>query len=440
MQSVHVSHTIEAMVAVTVRFHAGDFFAEADVTVPRKATLAELLSDLITLTDAPRISRPWQPATLAGSPLSATVPLAETAVDHGDIIVFQPQHARPQPIARDAAESLAYAAQVSDKNITTALLTHGVSASALLLGLCVLLTWLPTWAALGIAGLAGTIVCLWKPQMWSVAWCTIACLASGVAAWVSVDHVAGWAAGLAAACVLVCAAHLCRIATVSVPVVAAFLSAGVLGSVGFAFQHGGPAVLAVHIMLLCGPLVATACAGLHVPRLPSAGQPLELSDPAINEAADTATRAIRAREIYNGLIVGAAVVHCGALLALVLHPPKVATGWVVALCAVIMCATCIHAVRHSAVIVTVAYGIISASALLTAGWLSISLENPYVSVLCGLIAVAGVSLPLWLPRCGPIQPTQLVWWERLEGICLAASFPLSLHVAGVFAFIRHWGM
>lgn len=436
---MHVSHTIEAMVALTVRFHAGKFFAEADVTVPRAATLAELLDDLTTITDAPRISRPWQPATLSGSPISATTPLSRTSLDHGDIVVFQPQHARPQPLTRDAAESMAYAAQATDKNITSALLNHGVSASAFFLGFCALLPWLPLWVCGVIVGGLACLVCLWKPQMWLLAWCGMAALAGAACVWVGPEHPPGWATGIFVACVGICLAHVLSVKTVTVSVVAAALACGALLGIGLLFGQGAATIMAAHILLLSGPAVSTATAGLHVPRLPSAGQPLELADPEPNATANTASRADSARKVYNGLVLGVAGAHCVALIVLLRTPPAVASGWIIGLCTAITCATLIHAVRHTAVAVTIGYSLIAATSLGAAAWLSVPLMHPYLSTLIGVMALAGMSLPVWLPRIGAPQPTHLVWWERLESICLAAIFPLSLHIAGVFALIRNWG-
>ena len=53
-----------------------------DLAVPRNSSIAEILDEVLTLADAPRISRPWQATTAAGVLIDAAQPLAHTFYRH----------------------------------------------------------------------------------------------------------------------------------------------------------------------------------------------------------------------------------------------------------------------------------------------------------------------------------------------------------------------
>ena len=59
-----------------------------DLAVPRNSSIAEILDEVLTLADAPRISRPWQATTAAGVLIDAAQPLAHTPLTHGSTIVY----------------------------------------------------------------------------------------------------------------------------------------------------------------------------------------------------------------------------------------------------------------------------------------------------------------------------------------------------------------
>ena len=96
---------------LTVRIHAGTFHKEADVALPLSSSVGELLAEITDLVDAPTISEPWRASTASGRAIDLTAPLAATALTEGSILVISPRERRPAPVIRDAAESLAAAAE-----------------------------------------------------------------------------------------------------------------------------------------------------------------------------------------------------------------------------------------------------------------------------------------------------------------------------------------
>ena len=76
-----------------------------DLAVPRNSSIAEILDEVLTLADAPRISRPWQATTAAGVLIDAAQPLAHTSLAHGSTIVLSPHRDVEPPVLCDAAES-----------------------------------------------------------------------------------------------------------------------------------------------------------------------------------------------------------------------------------------------------------------------------------------------------------------------------------------------
>ncbi|WP_460490825.1 EsaB/YukD family protein, partial [Corynebacterium nasicanis] len=99
--------SIDHVLRLTTRFQIGAYQREADVALPAGSTLGEVIPEIVTLVGAPRISRPWLATTAAGVPLDPAVPLHQTSLDHGAVVVLTPRHEGALPVIRDAAEALA---------------------------------------------------------------------------------------------------------------------------------------------------------------------------------------------------------------------------------------------------------------------------------------------------------------------------------------------
>ncbi|NMB22302.1 MAG: type VII secretion integral membrane protein EccD, partial [Corynebacterium sp.] len=81
-------------------------FAMADLSLPAWSSLAEILEEVLDLTGAPTISRPWVARTATGIPIDPGIPLSHTQLEQGGVLVLSPERDLPAPVIRDAAEAL----------------------------------------------------------------------------------------------------------------------------------------------------------------------------------------------------------------------------------------------------------------------------------------------------------------------------------------------
>lgn len=435
--TVAVDHALR----LTVRFHVGTYRREADLALPSASALADLLPEITGLCGAPRISRPWQAATAAGVELDPAVPLHRTGLDHGDILILTPRHDAPSPVVRDSAEALVDAAAAP---AATGLATAGAVTGCLSLVLVILL-FQPAWVALAAGSAAALLVLLWRRGI-RVLGLLAALLAAGAGAAVVLadapadDSSHGWAA----LAVVLCAT----------------LGAGAAAATGGLGRRGGAALAAGGVLLLAAvpgfflpadtapaalvllaglalittaPGIAGRWAGLRVPRLPTAGQNLAVSD---DPPAGTPHRARRALDLHEGLALGTAL----GMVPAVLFIGWSGGGFAQALCAATAGAVLLHAARHrhavpawAWLLTGLAAGLGSVLAAVNGG------GHPVLAGVATIVALAGLSAPLWAERVPELAPTTVVWWERLEMLAVAAALPLAAHLVGLFALIRGMG-
>lgn len=425
---------------MTVRVSAVSFHRDIDLTLPTSSTFAEVLPELATFIDLPRIHRPWEASTVGGAPLDMHTPLHKLKLRDGAVTVLRPQESIEPPVVRDAAESLASAA-------VDTLDTTGLAHLSTFAGVCALtvLAWMFTSpaVALGIGALAVFALAvlsrssaLYAPLP-GVAAVAVACWVAGIpGAWAPVDIALGVFAGAATACTLVLLGAVLGLAgtfaaacTVTLSVL---LSTGACGVwLPSAQAPAALTVLAGLLTVLSTPAVATRAAGLKVPRVPTAGEAFATADgyqPDVDERS--------ARAITLVAAISCAVAAC-------MLPALIATSWAGGAwaCALSVCtagALGIYASRHHypvprAALVTAALGAVFACALAVA-----RTESPHpaaigVALLVTLIAATAV---LWVAKIPELEPTTVVWFERAETAAIIAAFPLALHIAGLFALIR----
>lgn len=441
--------SVDHVLRLTVRFQIGAYLREADVALPAGSTLAEVIPEIVALVGAPRISRPWLATTAAGTPLDAAVPLHQTSLDHGSVVVLTPRHEGAMPVIRDAAEALAEApTQPTTRGLAAAGALGGTAATVLLAT-----AHLPWSQAFGLGALAALAVLFVRREVRVLA-PVILVLAALAAAAATLESArpeeltaapsigfAVFAAVGAGVAGLVLLIVLGGIGARTAAATAAVLGLGSIAAVGaFLPAHtSDPALAAPALAVAAGviavgqiPGLAVRAAGLKVPRLPTAGQDLAVAD---SDRQDVDSRARRARLLHEGAAIGATIVLLPALLAIGSRGGAFAQ----ALCVAAAGAVLLHAVRHRQAVAAWAWLLTGLAATVAAGWAAAEPGQPLQWGVAGVLALTMLSAPLWAPAVPDLEPTAVVWWERAESLALAASLPLAAHLAGLFVAIRGLG-
>lgn len=481
---------VSQRINVTFRCHVGSFATDADLALPSRSTLDEVMDEVLRIIGAPPLTRPWAITTAAGTPLGRSLPL-EDVVSHGELIYLSPAEDPAPPVIKDSAEALAATAGSGGApGAAWAWSLAALSALALLAS-----AYVPVAAAIAVAAALGFALALWVRPSPAVAGWIIAMAAAagwtGISNWsASSDSTGGLlihdvlefllpptvveaALGGAIACACAGLALAITHATglVGPRTAAATLTAITItvAAVGGLFMPGpedspAPLVSAAAAALITGlilvaiaPGLTTRAAGLSVPRLPTAGQSLDISD-ALPTRVDL--RALRAQALYDGLAFGlaAALIPAWAVLALagsgltaVWDGPfgisATTTGFAQGLSLAYAGAMVLHAARHASRFASWALSLIGLAAVVSAAvaaWLSRgewSTTTGHIIwfVIAALALVAGVTAPLWAPRIPHLEPTTIVWFERAESLTIAASLPLAAHLLGLFMLIRGLG-
>lgn len=444
----HVS--LDHVLRLTVRFHVGGYHREADVALPAGSSLADLIPEIVTLCGAPRISRPWHAMTAGGQQLDAAVPLHQTPLDHGSVIVLTPRHESAAPVIRDAAESLvATAPGTGASGLPTAASLAGCAGLIILV-----LAFHPASVALAVGAAAAVAMFIWARRFRALG--TAAVLLATLAAGASVLEAAdpadrltpdtlGWA-GLAAVGAML-ASLLCTgvLGGVGTRTGAALISLAVFATVGacgsFLPAHAtGPVVAAAALVVGTGiPVIAalpgwaSKAAGLRVPRVPTAGQDLAVADEV---QVDVDDRARRAQRLHEGFSLGTAAALAPALLTI----GGQGGGFALATCVAAAGAVLLHAARHHQPVVAWAWLLIGLAGAVGAALAAAhGSGHPLQLGIAGLVVLAAVAAPAWTPHVRDLEPTTVVWWERAESLAVAAALPLAAHQAGLFALIRGLG-
>ncbi|WP_187975108.1 type VII secretion integral membrane protein EccD [Corynebacterium poyangense] len=434
------------VVRLTIRIHVGNYHREADLAIPTSSTLAEVLGDITALCNAPKIDRPWQVATVTGQLFDQTRPLAALGVHHGDILVLSPRLESEMPVLRDAAEALVHRSPNPSLHLENYLPFAATILSMWVL-LALALDSVPYWSRIFLLTL-GLIAIHYRSQhnlLLSVS-TVVSALSTGFLFAIPELHLPhgqqlAWALVAALACGGVVLMLLNFSSTVNIALnavamvcaVAGLMSAIALGS-GLSYRGLAAMLVLVAVLIpLTAPHAAIYLAGLKVPRLPSPGQAFTIADEQIP---DIDGKVERAEKLHDGFLAGATLCMVPAIIALGWN----GDGWVVALCVSCSIAISIHALRYrrpggTLALSLMALGCIIALilAVIHAGFVTWALA------LCLGLCLFLCAAPLWAAHLARLQPTTLVWFERAESIALALSIPLTLHLMGLFGFIRGLG-
>lgn len=443
---------VDHIMRLVLRVHVGAYRREADVAIPAGSSVGEILEELTTLMEAPRISRAWQAMTATGTPIDLAAPLATTGLTQGDVLVLTPHSEHPRVVVRDAAEAL------SDRDPDAPgygpRINGGVAFGSVVgvLGFlwlaCAPPINLSPALGLGIAALLLLVIISWRRDLRSLGSVFMLLCASSAATYVlgdSTRDVVSWAWAISSAAGFALAAIIPLIAlgvagprqTTALAIASMHVGlAGITVAVSGRLLAGAGLCVALGlVMISLIPRVAASLAGLKVPTLPSAGQDLAVSDIADPQVT---TKARRALDLQAGLHMGnAAATALGLLIIAAISggPFTQALG----LCACV--AVLFHALRHRGAIATWSLGVLGAVALGCSLWAALSPDMSHVvQFVIGALCVMGcLTLVLWAPLLKNIQPTTIVWLERSETLALAACLPLAAHVAGLFSSIRGLG-
>ncbi|MBC3186006.1 type VII secretion integral membrane protein EccD [Corynebacterium sp. zg-331] len=423
-----------------MRLHAGSYRREADLAVPAHSSLSEVLDELLALCGAPLLTRPWQALTAGGQVIEPTTALAHTGLRDGDTLLLGPQRERVHPVLLDATEALTEETTRSARPVPPSFLAHVTATTALFILVVALSHWLPLWVAFLPTTIAALILTLWTHPLPGVIATGTACAGASGFFWIYRGQPQDWPAyalltGLlstAAALVLFgLAAHGLPIRFIAVASTVCVLVSSAVAAWFVLRDLSGTAALTTLLgffLVALSPRLATACAGLAPPRLPSAGQDLGLSDAPLPHIEG---RARRARLLYEGIHLGLALIVVPALLGIGFTASRspAGLGFGIALVCGIGLIFALHALRHPHPLVLCSHAAVSLAAIAA---LAVAAGSSLaVLAIAGILCLAGMSMPWWLPRLPAPEPTQLLWWERLESLAIAAIVPLCLHLAGV---------
>ncbi|MEZ2189879.1 type VII secretion integral membrane protein EccD [Corynebacterium sp. CCM 9204] len=434
---------------------------EIELALPVRASIAEILPDILDLAGIPGHPGPWVASTAVGVPVETAVPLTHTALRQGGILVLSPGTVPEAPVLRDAAEVLADGEkQGSFRGLGTVAVAGGLIACTLLAvtGTVPGSDGVPPALRLAMLALLCVVVASrlsarrWDNDNDVVS--TTGVLVVGAVASVSVAVISGILRGaaeltagpdpavsaavvggcLTGGVVLTVCWFCCRMTPALTAALGNSLFLVSLGACTLPFPGGYPgaaaATLALALIVVAVlPSVAVRVAGLTVPRLPPAGEDIGLPE---DPAPDIDERARFARSVLSGALAGTSVV-AGICVLIV--------GWSggvfsAALCLATTVATVLHALRHRnplAVWALWVWSLCAAVGVVLSGVLDDSVGVASVS---SVVALTILTLPLWGPRVGELRPVAVNWLERLETLAVAVVLPLAAHILGVFILIR----
>lgn len=435
-----MSAAMHHVVRLTLRLDIGQHHSAIDVTLPSSSSLAEVLPELIDIIDAPPTSSPWQFTTVSGLPLDKYAPLHHADLADGSIVVMRPETAAEPPVVRDAAEALVAQAGASSRAPDV----DHAAALVMSLGLVALLaTVIPLPIASGVSALLLTLLGIYTAGQGLIIAAVIGSgLASGLWVWGGENNAPAIALASVVACVtsLVatgCAAYFRLIGTRLTTTTATACLVIIAGCLG-AWLPGESASAALSalvslLIIMAVPGLATQLAGLSIPRVPTAGEPLP---DAHDHQPDVDRRALAAHRISDGMYMGVTLGMVPGLVQFVLRGGE----WTWLLCLCLAGAIVIHASRHVAPIARIS---LMTLAIVAAGVGTVALTRDDVHpALLGagiLVALVAIAAPLWAGRVSQLEPTTVVWFERAEQAAIIAVIPLAIHVAGIFALIRGLG-
>ena len=439
-----------------------------DLAVPRNSSIAEILDEVLTLADAPSISRPWQATTAAGVLIDAAQPLSHTPLTHGSTIVLSPHRDVEPPVLCDAAESfIDHGAAHQHTGLATLSTLVGI-----ILTVCCVLSPLAGIIPLGakflvvalltlvvLTRMRTTVVSLFDDSPdgdspGAVAALSILCLTSvtctclGALSFIipfpitsSQLSAVPWAGLVTTLCgaTMLITCHILGAPPLRLTVACATaLTVIACTSAAFALTSTPSSIAAATcviatILVALSPWLSLRFAGLRVPQLPSAGQDFNVADIPID---NPEARATRATALLDGILLGTVACAIPAMIVL----SSRGDSYTAALCAASAGAVLAHAMRHRSILALWSlwsWGMTSIAAvglcLLSAG------KNTPLLCITAIGALVCTTAPLWAHHIKNLPPTTLNWLERFESLAVAATIPLAAHILGIFSLIRGLG-
>lgn len=443
--------SLNTILHLTIRIDVpGSTQSQADLALPNQASFAEILGEVLALLKAPTLSTPWQPTTVAGTPLSPTAPLAALPLTHGDIVILRPHQDTPPPMVVDVGEALVDAplpGQATELNVAT--ICVGVLGA----------TWwawrnAPSpWLVLACIALAAIIMLTITTRQELASTATRLALATttpvpaGLAAWTYVaagEHTRETTliGGLSATATVVVAAVAIQVVSYAPATITtiwltlaliAGSSLGVLALVPHQLVVIGPAAACVGITLLLlmfVPAIAVQLAGLKVPRLPSAGQDFSVTDAAADPEKAQAAASL-AIQLHDGLIIALSIAGTLGILGACAFCTDETRPYCAALSVAIAAAIGLHAIRHRSPWSTWSLWLWTLASVIASIF-----TVPIIGLLLVILCFSSI---LWAHYIPNWQPTTICWLERFEAFAIAVSLPLSAHIAGLFLALRGLG-
>lgn len=423
-------------IRLTVRALAGDFRREIDLQLADSVTFNEIAPEVWQLLQAPPQTLPWRLSTVAGRPIDTAAQLRDAGLDDGAVVIARPGVQAPLPELRDGAEALSALPTLPVQAASSLW-----CAAACLAGLLVVGPQHALWVGLALL----MLVLYARSRTWVGVFAGLLC---GAGAW---QYVGGFvlpqlsrtglaAGGAALALAVVVAAAFTGPAQRYRHRLVAWAVAFGLCAAGCQLHPAAGLGLAV-LALSAAPGLSTRAADVRIPRLPTAGEDLDVAD-GVQDCSGLS--ALQARMVYSGILLGAV---CGAVVSICAAD---SSWWLVLLCLAIAGAALLHALRHSHNVAAWTLHAFAALSVLGAAWHAHALlaDAPLLghgtwrtlAVVLALLCLAlATASPWWARHAQAMEPTSIVWVERAEMLLLAAALPLCLQCAGVFAFIRGLG-
>ncbi|MCS4535653.1 hypothetical protein [Corynebacterium sp. HS2168-gen11] len=450
---------------VRIHIQATPFLRTLECEIPLVTTLGDALDEILRLAHAPIISLPWQCVTSAGTACSPAATLAELDIPHGSTIIVRPIQQAFQPTVVDATEAIETSMHARTGATDTALFSaawtalaclgllytgtaiigHLISPAAFASACCVVLALaavLTKTAALlpGVCLMFAAAIVLNFPQLLS-----LRTLAQFQHTWafVCLCIACGWIlCAIIGAFVLPHPALTSAIAVVAISML--FLSIGIwIYRPSFSQDtshylswvvpaHGF--MLGILVLLHSGlPLLAAKLAGIKVPLLRTdVVKHEETADPHL------AKRCSLVSQILSGASIGMAIsvsVACAVIMLVSMFTSEdtlVAWGLFASLTVVFL----FQAHRFQLASITWSLWIAAHMCLLTTIILAGQSHALPLFVITVAIVGALISARVLAPLIDALEPTTVIWWERLELLALTCCVPLSLSLAGVFNALR----
>ncbi|AEQ05963.1 type VII secretion integral membrane protein EccD [Corynebacterium pseudotuberculosis] len=443
-----------------------------DISVPRSSALVEVIPDILSLAGVEVGTTPWQSITASGLRIDASDPLHTTGLPDGAVVLLRPRQASKAPVVRDSAETLAHSSKSS-------LPPRGIAAATELLGIVGCACLIMRMNSIGLSEFRWLILCglaalayLWTRNALVLvafaAFCACAAFFFVVDFPVSEARAPDIAAAVLAANFASIASsvslHLFafrRPSRATTPsdekplghlrclsaIISCALSTSPVAAVGLLYQspesqpHGwflgaASAVIVCSLtVVVLAPTLAVKLAGVQVPRLPSAGEDLSVADSQIS-AEHLKYLARKSLLLMEGILMGASASATTALL--VIGYLSNGNGYACGLCVCAIICSAAHSHRHATGVSVWMLWLIALGGIIGLS-LAIDVSTHWLAIVSLSVSLCALTASLWAKLLPRFTPVTALWIGRCEALALAAVFPLSCQLIGVFSLIRGLG-